>query len=62
LEVAALEEEAAEAVAEAAVEEAAAEVEVAEAVVEVEVNVIKVMGAPSSARCQISVKCRTGLL
>jgi hypothetical protein len=47
LEVAAMEEEAAEAVAEAAVEEAAAEVEVAEAVVEVEVNVIKVKGAPS---------------
>jgi hypothetical protein len=47
LEVAAMEEEAAEAAAEAAVEEAAAEVEVAEAVVEVEVNVIKVKGAPS---------------
>jgi hypothetical protein len=47
LEVAAMEEEAAEAAAEVAVEEAAAEVEVAEAVVEVEVNVIKVKGAPS---------------
>jgi hypothetical protein len=49
LEVAAMEEAAAEAAAEVAVEEAAAEVEVAEAeaVVEVEVNVIKVKGAPS---------------